>query len=263
MLSIIIPTLNEERYLPRLLNSIKHQDFKEYEIIVADNNSKDKTKKIVKKYKCKVVHGNKKPGIGRNNGAKIAKGNLLLFLDADCILNKNLLSNALKDIKNKNIGVACCYIYPYDGSIIDKIYFSIFNIWIMLTQTFFPNSPGCCIFVKKEIHNKIKGFDERIFLYEEDDYVKRASKLGKFKILDYSIQTSARRFIKEGRIKVGLKLLISTIYRISFGEIKSDIFKYRFGHKKWRLAFLKNFRRKITLKNLFENAKLCLEQQIL
>lgn len=232
MLSIIIPTFNEEKYLPRLLSSIKEQDFKDYEVIAADNNSKDKTRRIAKKYNCKIAEGGKRPGIGRNNGAKIARGDLLLFLDADCILNKNFLNNALRGIKNKSIGVACCYIYPYDGNVADKIYFSIFNKWIMLIQPFFPNTPGCCIFVKKAIHDKIKGFDERIFLYEEDDYIKRASKLGKFKIINYTIATSARRFIEEGRIKTGLKLLVSTIYRVFFGEIRSDIFKYHFRHKK-------------------------------
>ena len=49
MISIVIPTLNEEKYLSKLLKSIKNQTFKDYEIIVSDNNSKDNTKKIAKK----------------------------------------------------------------------------------------------------------------------------------------------------------------------------------------------------------------------
>ena len=82
MLSIIIPTKNEEKYLPNLLRSIKKQTFKDYEIIVADNNSKDKTKKIAKRYGCKIVKGGL-PGKARNQGAKFAEGDILLFLDSD------------------------------------------------------------------------------------------------------------------------------------------------------------------------------------
>ena len=94
MLSIIIPTKNEEYYLPKLLESIKRQDYKNYEIIVADAGSKDKTRDVARKSGCKVVKGGL-PSIGRNNGAKYAKGELLLFLDADTVLPENFL----KDLK--------------------------------------------------------------------------------------------------------------------------------------------------------------------
>ena len=73
MISIIIISKNEEKVHPRLLESIKHQKTKfKYEVIVSDANSKGKTKKIAKKYKCKIVKGGL-PSKGRNNGAKSAK----------------------------------------------------------------------------------------------------------------------------------------------------------------------------------------------
>ena len=90
MLSIIIPAYNEEKYLPRLLRCIKEQTYKDYEIIIADANSTDKTRQIAKKYGCKIAKGGL-PAVGRNNGAKIAKGDILLFLDADAKFNKNFL----------------------------------------------------------------------------------------------------------------------------------------------------------------------------
>ena len=74
-LSIIIPTYNEEEYLHKLLDSIKSQSFSDYEIIVADANSKDNTREIAISYGCKVVNGGL-PAIGRNNGAKVAEGRL-------------------------------------------------------------------------------------------------------------------------------------------------------------------------------------------
>ena len=92
-ISIIIPTLNEEKFLPKLLNSIKEQNYKNYEIIVSDANSKDKTIEIAKRFNVKIVQGGK-PAVGRNNGAKFSVGDYLLFLDADVILPKNFLENS-------------------------------------------------------------------------------------------------------------------------------------------------------------------------
>ena len=99
MLSIIIPTLNEEKYLPKLLESIKKQSFKDYEIIVADANSKDKTRKIARDYGCKITSGGILPAVARNNGAKKAAGEILLFIDADCIIENNFLQNRPRNLR--------------------------------------------------------------------------------------------------------------------------------------------------------------------
>lgn len=76
--SIVIPTYNEEEYLPKLLESIKMQSYDDYEIIVADANSNDRTREIAEEYGCIVVDGGL-PAVGRNNGAKVAKGEIILF----------------------------------------------------------------------------------------------------------------------------------------------------------------------------------------
>lgn len=230
MLSVIIPTLNEEKYLPKLLKSIKNQTFKDYEIIVVDNNSKDKTKQIAKEFGCKVVEGGLPPK-ARNNGAKKAKGSLLLFIDADCILRKNFIEKALKEIKNKNLDTAGCYAWPLSNKILDDVEFSLFNFWIYITQFFYPNA-AYGIFCKRNLHEKIKGFDENIKLSEDMDYCKRANKIGKFRILNSVIHTSTRRFDNYGRFNTYLKLLLSGLYRLIFGEIRSNIFNYRFDYKK-------------------------------
>ena len=232
MLSVIIPTLNEEKYLPKLLESIKKQSFKDYEIIVADYNSKDKTRQIAKKYGCRIADGGKPPE-ARNNGAKIAKGNILFFIDADCIIGKDFLKKSLNEIKRKNLGVAGCYLWPLSKIIIDKIAFALFNLWLFSVQLFYPNAPGSAIFCKKSIHKEIKGFDETIKLSEDMDYVRRAGKHGKFRILSsVKTYTSMRRFDRERRLSLFSKLFFSAVYRLIFGEIKTDRFKYGFEYKK-------------------------------
>ena len=232
MLSIIIPAYNEEKYLPKLLNSIGKQAYKNYEVIVADANSKDRTRKIAKEYGCRLVKGGM-PAKGRNNGAKSAKGDILLFLDADVTFGRDFLENAVDESKERKLDVAGCYIRPLSSNIIDKIFFGIFNLWIFATQFFYPNASGSGIICKKWLHEKVKGFDETIKLSEDMDYARRCGKYGKFRILTTAKSYVAmRRFEKEGRFNVGVKLFLSALYRLFFGEIRSDVFKYNLKYRK-------------------------------
>lgn len=232
MISIIIPALNEGKHLPKLLDCIKKQSYKDHEIIVADAGSKDETRRIAKKYGCKIAKGGL-PAEGRNKGARAAKGKILLFVDADVQFGKDFLKNSIEEFEKRNLDVAGCHVYPSGSKIIDKIFFGIFNIWTFATQFFYPNASGGGIFCRKLLHNKVKGFDETIKLSEDMDYVRRCSKFGKFGILRNSkAYVSTRRFEREGRLRLGFKLLLSAIYRIIFGEIRSDIFKYNLRYRK-------------------------------
>ncbi len=96
--SIIVPTLNEQRFLPNLLKSLVAQDMKDFEVIISDGNSTDKTIHVANLYKKKIpelrVLEHTRAGLPwqRNQGAKHAKGNWLLFIDADTILLPYCLS---------------------------------------------------------------------------------------------------------------------------------------------------------------------------
>jgi glycosyltransferase involved in cell wall biosynthesis len=225
MLSIIIPTLNEEKYLPLLLKEIKKQDFSDYEIIVADAGSKDRTIEIAKSFGCKITKGGLPPK-GRNEGAKIAQGDLFLFMDADNIfLPEKFLTNLITEFKKRNLGVASFPIYP-KGKKIDKIIYKIYNNFVNLTQ--FPTAFNS-VLVKKEIFEKVKGFDEEIRLAEDHYFAWQAAKYGKFGFINTEpVLTSSRRFDREGRLRTYLKYFLAGIYIFFFGPIRSDIFKYRF-----------------------------------
>lgn len=238
MISIIIPALNEENYLPRLLDSLKKQSFKDYEIIVADAGSKDKTIEIAKKYGCRIVPGGLPPK-ARNEGAKVAKGDLLLFLDADLMLQDGFLDTLLKEFKEKKLDIASTNLEFLSDKIIYKIAGMLCNIYYTYTQYFSPHITQC-ILVKKEVHEKIGGFDEDIKLSEDFVYIKKMAKIAKFGHLNnIRYFVSARRFNNDGLINTFVKLLLAHIYMAFFGPIKSDIFKYRFGHysKKIKIKF--------------------------
>jgi len=227
MLSIIIPTLNEEKYLPILLSQIKKQNFTDYEIIVADAGSTDKTVEIAKSFGCKIVKGGL-PAKGRNEGAKAARGELFLFMDADNIyLPDGFLDKLITEFKKRNLGVASFPIYPA-GNFVDKICYFLYNKFVEIFQNwtaFATNS----ILIKREVFEKVNGFDEEVLIAEDHDLAKRASKISKFGFIKTEpVLTSPRRFEIDGRFKTYGKYLLAGIYMLVFGPVKRKIFEYRF-----------------------------------
>lgn len=229
-LSIIIPTLNEENHLPHLLKSVRAQKFLDYEIIVADAGSKDKTVKIAKKYGCKIVPGGL-PAKGRNEGAKIAKGSLFLFLDADSGLPDDFLKDALAEFERRKLKITGSLIIPKeDGKLGHFVFKFFYNLPILLMEKILPHT-AMGILIDREIFEKIGGFDEAIKLAEDHDLARRAKKEGKFGILRSSkIFVSDRRFREDGWIRTYSKFVACELHMIFIGPIKTDIFKYKFDH---------------------------------
>lgn len=100
--SIIIPVYNVENYIKKCLDSVFAQTEKDYEVIVVNDGTKDNSMDIVKNYDVKIVN-QKNQGLSeaRNTGLKNAKGEYILFLDSDDYIEKNLLKELNKSIKNK------------------------------------------------------------------------------------------------------------------------------------------------------------------
>jgi len=229
MLSIIIPTLNEEDYLPFLLESIKKQNFSgECELIVSDAGSEDNTVKIAKNFGCKIVKGGW-PGRGKNEGAKLARGDLILFVDADVILPENFIEENLREFGLRNLDVASFYLQS-ENKIHNFLFKILFNFPSRITENIFPQAMNV-ILAKKDLHQKIGGFDEEIKLGEELDCIRKGAKIGNFGVLkSVKIFASSRRFRQDGWFKTWSKYFLCQFYMIFFGPVKSDIFKYRFNH---------------------------------
>ena len=233
MLSLIIPTLNEEKYLPRLLESIVNQkDFSDYEIIVSDGNSTDKTREIAHKYGCRVVVSDRKsPAIQRNAGANIASGDILLFVDADNILPAGFLKKVYSEFIRKELDVAGFYLDFNSPRVIFYLFSFIYNVGCWIMQLFFPVSVGVGIMAKKDKHCLINGFDESIFIGEDYDYTKRMRAGGKYRMMSSShIIYSVRRLEREGVMKVLWKWLRGSLYFLLKGPIRKEIVRYDFGN---------------------------------
>ena len=99
--SIIVPVYNVEKYIGKCLDSIMNQTFKDYEVIVVNDGTKDKSMDIVKKYDVKVINQeNSGLSAARNTGVSKATGEYLLFIDSDDYIEKDLLKELNKSISN-------------------------------------------------------------------------------------------------------------------------------------------------------------------
>ena len=230
MLSIVIPTFNEEKYLPGLLRCLQEQTFKDYELIVADNDSSDATRSIAVMADARVVGGGL-PGRGRNLGAEVAQGEWLLFLDADVILPFDFLEKAMLELEQKGFFVASCFVDPLSDRKIDRVLHDAVNLGFKATRKIYPHAPGFCIFIRRWCHELVGGFNEKLMLAEDNDYVLQASKLCRFGLLEsVRIMVSVRRLDRDGRFNVSMKYLASDAYRIFLGPIESNIFNYQYGY---------------------------------
>ena len=230
MISIIIPTLNEEKYLPLLLKSIKKQDFRDYEVIVADAGSKDATRRIAREFGAKVVKGGI-PAAGRNAGAKAAKGEFLFFLDADVVIPRHFLKNAYREMQRRYLDFATVEAKPLSDMVIDKIFHETFNLAVKLSQFHESHVSGVCILVTRRLFDRIEGFDESLKIAEDMDFAKRAGKFRPIRVLNSAhLMVSVRRMEKEGRAALIRKYLFVEMYRLFKGEVRHDLVEYEFGN---------------------------------
>ena len=162
-ISVIIPLHNSEETIGECLNAVYNSDYKNYEVIVVDDCSSDDSVKITKKFPCKVIRldVNRGAAFTRNTGAKVAKGQILVFIDSDIVLKRNsltLIAGALKspkisavtgsfskDSRYKNFtsqykNLYVCYSYKYKPHYNSVFFTSIASI-------------------RRDIFNKLGGFD--------------------------------------------------------------------------------------------------------
>lgn len=234
MLSIVIPTYNEEGFLPLILRNLERQTFRDFEVIVADAHSTDRTREIAAAAGCRVVDGGL-PAPGRNRGAAAAKGDVLLFLDADVELsNEHFLGDVLAQLDTRHLDVATCLVEPMSDKFIDRVSHDFYNGYISAMERFLPHAHGPCMMARRSAHDAINGFDERVLLGEDHDYAQRAVRVGFYAgiIKEPRILVSMRRFKRDGYLSIAARYALCEMHMMALGSVKTDIFRYRFGYSK-------------------------------
>ena len=214
-ISIIIPTLNEEQFLPDLFKSLIRQDIdiRTIPIILADAGSSDLTIDVALQFKKKfnlnlsIISGGL-PAAGRNAGAKIASTKYILFLDADIKLKTNdLLSKSLKLITEKNLDLVTTNIEcPHDNFL-----YMCNNFCQQLSRLARPFATGMFMLMNATTFQSLGGFDEDI-LFAEDYLLSRKIQRKKFGIVSGHVTTTNRRFKKISKFQMIKKFLGAAIH---------------------------------------------------
>lgn len=201
MLSIIIPVLNEEKTILETLTNIQSlQGTKE--IIVVDGGSKDRTVEIAKENAVSVINSSQGRANQMNAGAMAANGTILWFVHSDSMLDHDSINAIEEAIEQGYIG-GCFQLYFYDlQTRFMKYVASSSNRRAKYLHLIFGDQG---IFMRKEIFEKLDGY-KNMELMEDWDLSRRIHKLGKMKLLNEKIGTSARRFKKGGQLKTLLKM---------------------------------------------------------
>jgi len=208
-MSIIIPTLNEERTISQCLETVV--DILGIEVIVADGGSTDRTVEIAGQHRdVKVVSSIMGRSIQMNEGAGYASGEILLFLHADCVLSREVVLN-VRNVFGSGSFVGGAFKIRL---LSDKFPYRLIEMGINFRSRLFKLPYGDQgLFVKRSVFEELGGFRE-MSICEDLDFVYRLKKQGKIIILDERISSSIRRWENHGILRTSLRnqsLLVSYV----------------------------------------------------
>lgn len=224
--TVIIPTLNEEKRLPNLLNDLNNQTFKDFSVVVADAMSGDATTKLARGFGAKVVDSDKKNvSYQRNLGAGYSQSEWTVFMDADNRIPKDYLEKIKEYIETNNPDILSSWIEPDSKLKKDKITATFMNIFMEINKSASrPYILESMIFIKTKIFEALKGFNADIPWGEGEDLLARAHKMGfKFEMLrDPKYTYSFRRLKKTGTFKMLQKISQIEIIKMVKGDLTKD-----------------------------------------
>lgn len=251
-LAIITPTLNEERYIGKLLDSIVSQTVLPKEIVIVDAESKDKTIEEIKKRQKKLLqlryYQIPKYSISRqrNFGVNKTKSKNILFLDADMqFKNFEDLEKYIDEVSIRKLEMAVSDNLPLSSYWKDKVFFKMKNLLFRISLNFWPMIVGENIFIKRSLFNKLKGFDEEIKIGEDMELLQRALK---FK-MNYSAVNCGESLWASSSVSHSSSQLAArhSGSRIKFGFLNSvSVYTsvrrlQKNGRRKFILKLLRNF----------------------
>lgn len=189
--SIVIPCLNEEKNIGQCIDSIKQQNWEQYEIIAIDNGSIDDTIRIIKEHGIILGKAKRKgPAAAKNKGIEKAKGDIIIFIDADCVAHPAWLVNMIKLFEDHSIGCVAGEIVGFEPRtelerfLIKKGHLSQFK---NVNHSFLPYAATANVAYRRDVFDRAGLFDEDLFTGEDADMSWRMQLKADYK-LTYSPQ---------------------------------------------------------------------------
>ncbi len=217
MISVIIPTYNEEAHMQATIQLLYKYDEANLiqEIIVSDGGSCDNTVCIAKTEGAKVIASPKGRAKQMNFGALAAQSEILYFLHADTLPPKGFTYDITTAI---NAGYSAgCYTLSFDYD----HWFLKANCWFTRFDVDSIRFGDQSLFVTKEKFLEVEGFCEKHIVLEDQHIIRRLKKISIFKVLKKPVVTSARKYLENGIYKTqGIFFLIYFMYRLGFSQQK-------------------------------------------
>ncbi|OGV90925.1 hypothetical protein A3A66_03335 [Microgenomates group bacterium RIFCSPLOWO2_01_FULL_46_13] len=228
--SVIIPTLNEEKYLPNLLDDLNRQTYRDFEVIVVDGGSEDKTVAVAQQFGNRltlmVLTANERNvSSQRNLGALRARSGWLIFMDADDRLPNYFLEGIKYRLLLTQADIFTCWLKPDSKRAGDGAFSTLFNLVLEGTRlTDIPAALGALIGIKKSAFKKVGGFNPTIAFAEDRAFVQAAVKAGfRFRIFrDPQFIYSLRRFRTLGNLKVVQRYARLNLKRLTKAPIEPE-----------------------------------------
>jgi len=237
-ISVIIPVLQEEKILEETLKIYSDNLRKKYkfELIVSDGGSTDKTIEIAKKYADIIVRHNetRKQTIaeGRNKGALVSSGDILVFINADTIPeNPEKFFDFITQLTDENhkyskFGAIATKVNVAENERLlkDSIFYFFHNFYVrFLNKIGFGMGRGECQIIKRTVFEKVGGYNPKIIAGEDFDLYRRISGVGKIGFVnELVVHESPRRFRKYGYMKILISWIVNSLSVIFFGKSVSD-----------------------------------------
>ncbi len=226
-ISIVIPTFKEADYINQTLNRIERLNGN-IEVILVETVSEETEalENVVEKHKGVQLYKIKERGIAKakNYGARKAHGHILLFLDADVFVTKDVVKQVSRVFKDLSVVGATCNNYPVEPKFSELLFFKFYNALIRLVLSLPPtklkHSRGEFIAVRKAHFEEVGGFNERLVCMEDAYLAHRLSMLGRFVFIkDLVVYESLRRIRKLGLFRTFMLWFKNWLFYI----VQSDV----------------------------------------
>jgi len=226
MISFIVPAYNEALLLGATLDAVHaaaRAVCEEHEVVVVDDASTDDTALIAERHGARVISvAHRQIAATRNSGARVARGELLIFVDADTIVNEAVVRAAVDALRGGAVGGGAAVAFEGAVPLYGKLLLPVM-VWLFRATRW---AAGCFVFCTRTAFVAVGGFDEAFYCAEELVFSRALKRQGRFVVLRQAVTTSGRKLRTHS-----VREILPLLGRFALGG--SRVLKQRHGKELW------------------------------